>query len=42
MTLPKEVELGVVPQKRTMRRGTAGANQVFRELYAALNIKKQF
>ncbi len=38
MISPKEVELGVVPQKRTMRRGTAGANQVFRELYAAVNI----
>jgi hypothetical protein len=39
MILPKEVELGVVPQKRTMRRGTAGASHVFRELYAAVNIK---
>ncbi len=38
MTLPKDVELGVVPQKRTMSRGTAGASHVFRELYAAVNI----
>jgi hypothetical protein len=42
MILPKEVELGVVPQNRTMRRGTAGASHVFRELYAAVNIKKLF
>jgi hypothetical protein len=38
MILPKEVELGVVPQNRTMSRGTAGASHVFRELYAAVNI----
>jgi hypothetical protein len=38
MILPKDVEFGVVPQNRTMRRGTAGASHVFRELYAAVNI----